>query len=201
MRILRMSFLRRNLKARIVTYFLVPSGLVVAVLSMLAFLVAQDTLEDRAIERLGVISAIKELELNLFIEEVQEDLERIADLPAIRNAAAAFLTEEASTDGVDAYDTLERLVDSVSAAAPDLSEIFFLTDVGGRIFFSTDKTHEGEFRVTDAYYRRGLDGPVVQNVYPSAVASAPALTVATPLLNEGERRVGVIAAHVGLEKQ
>ena len=37
-----MRFLRRNLKARIVTYFLVPSSLVVAVLSILAFLVARD---------------------------------------------------------------------------------------------------------------------------------------------------------------
>ena len=167
---------------------------------MLAFLVAQNTLEDRAVERLGVISTIKELELNLFIEEVQENLGRIADLPAIQAAAATLLAEDGTSDDRAAYDTLERLVDSVSAAAPDLIEIFFLTDVGGRIFFSTDKAHEGEFRVTDTYYRRGLDGPVVQNVYPSAVVSAPTLTVATPLLNDGEERIGVIAAHIGLEK-
>ena len=195
-----MNFLRKNLKARIVTYFLVPSVLVVAVLSMLAFLVAQDILEDGEVERLGVISTIKELELNLFIEEAQENLGRIADLPPIQDAAASLLAEEASSEKMAAYDTLQRLVDSVSAASPDLIEIFFLTDVGGRIFFSTDQAHEGEFRVTDTYYRLGLDGPVVQNVYPSAVASAPTLTIATPLLNDGEERIGVIAAHIGLDK-
>ena len=195
-----MSFLRRNLKARIVTYFLVPSALVVAVLSMLAFLVAQDILEDRAVERLGVLSSIKELELNLFIEEMQENLGRIADLPAIQNAAASLLAEEGSSDRQATYDTFERLVRSATAAAPDLREIFLLSDVGGRIFFSTDKTREGEYRVTDTYYRLGLDGPVVQNVYPSAVTSAPTLTIATPLLSDGEGRVAVIAAHVSLEK-
>ena len=195
-----MSFLRRNLKARIVVYFLVPSGLVVAALSLLAFLVAQDTLEDRAIERLRVISDFKELELNLFIEDMQENLGRIADLPAVQNAAASLLAAEESPDRQGAYDTLERLVQSAAAAAPDLSEFFLLTDVGGRIFFSTEQAHEGEYRVTDTYYRLGLDGPVVQNVYPSAVTSAPTLTVATPLFNGNGGRIGVVAAHVRLEK-
>ena len=188
------------MKARIVTYFLVPSGLVVAVLSLLAFLVARDILEDRAIERLDVISNIKELELKLFIDEVQENLGRIADLPAIQEAAAFLLAGEESPNAQETYDTLERLVESAAAAAPELSEIFFLTDVGGRIFFSTDKAHEGGYRVTDSYYRGGLDGPVVQNVYPSAVTSAPTLTIATPLIDNRQGRLGVIAAHVSLEK-
>ncbi len=195
-----MNFLRRNLKARIVTYFLVPSALVVTVLSLLAFIVARDILEDRAVERLAVISNIKELELNLFIGEVQDNLIRIADLPAIQSAAAALLAGDGSSGSQAAYETLERLVESVAAAAPDLSEIFFLTDVGGLIVFSTEKAHEGEYRVTDTYYRRGLEGPAVQNVYPSALTSAPTLTVATPLSNDGQIRIGVIAAHVGLEK-
>ena len=87
-----------------------------------------------------------------------------------------------------------------SAAVPDLTEIFFLTDVGGRIFFSTEKSREGAYRVTDSYYLQGLDGPVVQNVYPSPVTSDPTLTVATQLLDGGGERVGVIAANVNLEK-
>jgi len=190
-----MSLLRRNLVVRMVTYFFVPAALVVAGLSVVAFLVAKDVLEDRAIDRLGVISTIKERELNLFIEETQASLSRIAGLLSVQVAAASLLVDEGSQAD---YDKLEILVDTVSAAAPDLSEILFLTEVGGRIFFSTEKALEGEYRVKNEYYRLGLDGPVVQNVYPSPVTAAPALTIATPLLNDDGERIAVIAAHVGL---
>ena len=192
------SLLRRSLKGRMVIYFLVPSVLVVVVLSAIAYLVARNILEDEAFEQLEVTGNFKELELNLFMEDVQENFSRIAALPAIRSAAASFLESENTPDHAAAYENLERLVGS--AAVPDLTEIFFLTDVGGRIFFSTEKSREGAYRVTDSYYLQGLDGPVVQNVYPSPVTSDPTLTVATQLLDGGGERVGVIAANVNLEK-
>ena len=195
---LGLSLLRRSLKGRMVIYFLVPSVLVVVVLSAIAYLVARNILEDEAFEQLEVTGNFKELELNLFMEDVQENFSRIAALPAIRSAAASFLESENTPDHAAAYENLERLVGS--AAVPDLTEIFFLTDVGGRIFFSTEKSREGAYRVTDSYYLQGLDGPVVQNVYPSPVTSDPTLTVATQLLDGGGERVGVIAANVNLEK-
>ena len=193
-----LSLLRRSLKVRMVVYFLMPSVLVVVVLSTIAYLVARNILEDQAFEQLEVTSNFKELELKLFMEDVQENFSRIAALPAIRIAAASLLESEESADRQAAYENLDRLIES--AATPDLSEIFILTEVGGRIFFSTEKAREGGFRVTDSYYLRGLDGPVVQNVYPSPVTSDPTLTIATRLLDGGGERVGVIAAHVNLRK-
>ena len=194
------SLLRTSLKVRMVTYFLVPSVLVVVALSAIAYLVARNILEDEAFEQLEVTSSFKELELNLFMDDVQENFSRIAALPAIRIAAASLLESEETVDRLAAYENLERLIGSATAAAPDLSEIFFLTEVGGRIFFSTEKSNEGEYRVTDSYYLLGLDGPVVQNVYPSPVTSDPTLTIATQLLDGSGERVGVIAANVNLEK-
>ena len=192
--------LRTNLTVRMVVYFLVPSVLVVVALSAIAYFVARNILEDQAFEQLEVTSSFKELELTLFMEDVQENFSRIAALPAIRIAAASLLESEEIADRQAVYENLEHLVESATAAAPDLGEIFFLTEVGGRVFFSTEKSHEGEYRVTDSYYLRGLDGPVVQNVYPSPVTSDPTLTLATQLLDGGGKRVGVMAAHVNLEK-
>ena len=60
------SLLRRSLKVRMVVYFLVPSVLVVVALSTIAYVVARNTLEDQAIEKLEVTSNFKELELDLF---------------------------------------------------------------------------------------------------------------------------------------
>lgn len=183
-----------------VVYFLVPSVLVVVALSTIAYVVARNTLEDQAIEKLEVTSNFKELELDLFLEDVQADFSRIAALPAIRITAASLLESEEAADRQVAYENLELLIENATAAAPDLKEIFFLTEVGGRIFFSTEKSNEGEYRVTDGYYLRGLDGPVVQNVYPSPVTSEPTLTMATQLLDGVGERVGVIATNVNLAK-
>ena len=181
-----------------VVLFLVPSALVVVALSVAAYLVSRNVLEDQVFEKLEATSSFKELELNLFMDDVEENFGRIAALSPIRVAASSLLEDEETADRQLAYDNLEKLVES--AAVPDLSEIFFLTEVGGRIFFSTDRLHEGEYRVTDNYYLRGLDGPVVQNVYPSPATSEPTMTIATQLLNGDGERVGVIAANVNLEK-
>ncbi len=195
-----MGILKRNLKARMVAYFLLLSVLVVVALSTVAFFVAQETLKDRAFERLEVTSNLKELQLNLFVEEQQDNIIRIAEIPPIREAAEMVLSREPGTPGYRAaYNTLEQLVDSAAAISPNLSEIFFLTDVGGRIFFSTEKEHEGEYRVTDYYLIQGRRGPVIQNVYPSPVTFAPTMTVASPLLSNRGKRLGVIAAHVSLD--
>ena len=61
---LGLSLLRRSLKGRMVIYFLVPSVLVVVVLSAIAYLVARNILEDEAFEQLEVTGNFKELELN-----------------------------------------------------------------------------------------------------------------------------------------
>ena len=195
-----LNLLRRSLKLRMAVYFLVPSVLVVVALATTAFLVSRNILEDQAFEQLEVTSSFKELELNLFIDDIQENFNRIAALPAIRVAGAVLLDSEETNDRETAYENLEGLVESAAAAAPDLSEIFLLSGVGGRIFFSTDKSNEGGYRVTDSYYLRGLEGSVVQNVYPSPITSDPTLTLSTQLINGEGDRVGVIAAHVNLDK-
>jgi len=196
-----MGFLRKSLKARTVTYFLSLSVLIVVSLAGIAYMLTTGYLEQMAFEQLEVIANYKEYELNRFMGDQREAIVRIAEVPAIREAVEALLvnTEQPSTYQM-AYDTLGQLVESTAATVPDLTEILFLTDEGGRIFFSTDKTHEGEYRVTDYYFTEGRVGPVIQNVYPSPVTFAPTLTVASPLLSNEGQRLGVVAAHVNLTK-
>ncbi len=182
-----------------VASFLLLSIAVVAALSIVAFLRVRDTLEKTAFERLEVASNFKEVELNVFVENQLGNIMRIADTLAIRNAAETMLTHDEGTETYRiAKGTLGQLVQFASAVAPDLDEILFLTDVGGRIFYSTDKAHEGEFRVTDFYFTQGRVEPVIQNVYPSPVIFAPTLTVAVPLISNTGQQLGVVAAHISL---
>ena len=78
--------------------------------------------------------------------------------------------------------------------------MFVLSEVGGKIVVSTDPSHEGQYRVTDRYYTQGKLGTFVQNVYPSPITLAPTMTVATPLLDESGRRLGVLAVHLSLKR-
>ena len=73
-----------------------------------------------------------------------------------------------------------------------------LTRVGGRVFFSTLPSREGEYRHSDQYFNQGLQGTFLQPVYPSPDTGAPALTVSTPLLNPAGELIGVLAAHIRL---
>ncbi len=139
-----MGLLKKNLKARMVASFLLLSVAVVASLSIVAFLRVQDTLEETAFARLEVTSNFKEVELNLFVENQLGNVMRIADTPAVRDSAEKMLTHDEGTETYQrSYESLGQLVQFAAAVAPDLTEILFLTDVGGRIFFSNPESTEG----------------------------------------------------------
>ena len=97
-----------------------------------------------------------------------------------------------------AYDSLTRALESVVAADSDLLEVLFLADRDGTVVFATDASHEGESRSDSPYFTGGRQTATVQNVYLAEDTGVPTVTVAAPLFSRDGRRLGVLAAHVGI---
>ena len=151
------------------------------------------------LERLDIIAADRDFRVNQFVDDQLQELIRIARIPTIRDISAELLSADAGTPAFRAaYDTLDRLLQSVALNAPDLSEVLLLTDPEGDVFFSTIKESERQSRIDSDYFRQGLSDSVIQNVYPSDDTGVPTITVATPLIDSQGRRLGVGAAHLDL---
>jgi GAF domain-containing protein/HAMP domain-containing protein len=195
-----MKFFKKSLMARLVIYFLLLSVVVMSLVSHIAFVQAKETLTQSTYDRLSAIATLKEDELNQWVNTQRQDVRFITQLSEVQGHAEALLTrEETEPEYQAAYNFLTDYLTSIIASKTDLQEIFILTDVGGKIVLSTDKTHEGEYRVTNSYFTQGRLDTFVQNVYPSPETGKPTMTVATPLRDETGQRLGVLAAHLNLE--
>ena len=200
-----MGLLQKSLKARMTAYFLLVSALVVVALAAVTYLLAAEAQKETAIAQFDVTADHKEFEINRYIAEQKAIVTKIAGLDELRSTAGRLLEE---TPGSESYQKaysdltevlfLSTFLDYGSATASDLTEIFMLTKVGGRVFFSTQPSLEGEYRHSDQYFIQGLQGTSLQKVYPKLETGAPTLTVSTPLLSPAGELLGVLAAHVRL---
>ncbi len=199
----------RSLRARLVGHFLLLSLLIVTLAGYLAYFGARRALEQSVFERLSAVASNEEDQLRGWVESQRRDVVHLASLPELRAQAAILLGDAAPERREVASARLRRLFRSTISIKPGLREVFVLSGAGGRIALSTNRDLEGEYRVRDSFFIRGLEDTFVQNVYPSPVEFKPTLTISTPLAESdgsslsppfGLTRIGVLAAHLNLDE-
>ncbi len=195
-----MKFLSRSLRARLVIYFSLLSLVMVSVVAYVAFQRAREALTRSVFDRLEAVATLKEDELNRWVGDQSQEVLLIARLPEMRRYASTLISSEATSEETrrSARAYLTDYLSSLLAGQPNLQEIFILTDQG-QVVFSSDPSHEGESHSTARYFIEGRWRTFVQNVY-HAPTGRPTMTMATPLLDETGQRLGVLAAHLNLER-
>ncbi len=194
-----MKLIFKSLVARLVTSFVILTLATVVVVSYVAYHKAREALLQSIYYTLEHSISHKEKELDRWINVARQDVILVAHSTEVREKARVlFFKSEESQEYREAYLGLTETLGFFLARMHDLKEIFILTDVGGKIVISTDKSHEEDYRPTDSYYIRGRTGRIVQSIYPSPVTGKPTMTIAMPLLNQLGYRMGVLAVHLNL---
>ncbi|HXV43113.1 MAG TPA: ATP-binding protein [Anaerolineae bacterium] len=191
--------------ARLIIYFLLLSTAIVGLVGYIAFIQAKEMLKESVFERLNVVVTLKEDELNRWVNDQLRDLLFIAQIPVVQSQGEMLFNHAASeAEYQAAYQNLSNYLSSVIAGKPGLQEVFILNQEG-KIIVSTNETHVGQDQATEDYFIRGRAlifpaSSLVQNVYISAVTGKPAMTIAVPFFGESGQRLGVLAAHLYLER-
>ncbi len=189
----------RSLRGRLVGHFLFFSLAMLALAGCLAFLGARRALERSVLDRLSTVATLEENQIIRWVASQRREVVFLATLPEVSNLAEAVLAEAApEARRRAAEDRLREFFAAVLSHKPDLEEILLLADTGGRIAVSTERDHEGQYRVSDSFFTEGRGGTYVRKVYPSPLTFEPTLTVSTPLSGPGGVRLGVLAAHLDL---
>jgi len=189
----------RSLMARLVGSFLTVSLLTVGFVAIVAFSEARTAMRDAVIERLQAAAADREDELNRWVEGRRQSLIFLASISALREDAAIMARSPSGSSELGrARGRIESLLASSSASLDDLEELFVLSSPGGEVVASTDLRRIGDYRVNDLFYSRGKRETFIQNVYTSPVTGRPALTIATPVVDDRGRTHAVLAAHLDL---
>jgi len=185
--------------ARLVGYFLLLSLAIVTLVGLIAYMRAREALQQSVFDRLVAVAALKEDELNRWIDDQRRDVVFIAWLPEVREQAGLLLSGPTSDPEYQAaYALLTEYLKFVVTSTSDSAELFIL-DLDGNIVLSTDKAHEVLSQAEAAYFVEGRSR-LTQHVYTSPVTGEPTITIATPLFDESKRRVGVLASHLNLAR-
>jgi PAS domain S-box-containing protein len=185
--------------ARLVGSFLTVSLLTVGFVAIVAFSEARRALRDAVIERLQAAAAEKENQLNRWVEQRRESLKFLASISELTKDSAIVVHHPSGSGQIgSARGHIESILESASASLGDLEELFLLSCPGGEVVASTDPRRIGDYRVNDLFYSRGQSETFIQDVYTSPITGRPALTIATPLVDEDGRTRAVLAAHLDL---
>ncbi len=196
-----MRFWRQSLLARLLVYFLLLAVLPLATVGVLAYYQGQRTLQADILNHLNTTAILKEGEINRWVESMKQDTRLLAQNPLFRQNAERLLTQdEGSSELLAAHQALQSYLDAVLANKPDFLEILVLKGVGGKVLFSTNSQHEGNYEVTSSFFIEGRTRTYIQNVYLSASLGKLAMTVATPIHSESGQTVGVLAVHLNLSR-
>ncbi|MCL4303251.1 MAG: HAMP domain-containing protein [Anaerolineae bacterium] len=200
-----MKFWKKSLLARLVSYFLLLSLATVGLVGLVAFIQAREALKTSVFERLNAVATLKEDELNRWVNDQLRDLLFIAQIPRVqRQGEVLFNHAETDTAYQAASTDLSQYLTSIIADKPGLQELFIL-DQDGRVIISTDKSNAGKDQSAENYFIRGRElmfpaSNFVQNVYLSPTTGKPTMTIVAPFFGETEQRLGLLAAHLYLER-
>jgi PAS domain S-box-containing protein len=173
--------------------FLGLSGLALAVVGYLAYSTTRDGITEAALGQLRAASALKAGELNRWIRDELELLEIVAALPGVRSAVTGLPAPEAVS-------RLRSVAADVLGQGRDFREVFFMAAEGGRVVASSREDRVGEFHASALFFRQGMLGPTVQEVYPSPETGRPRLTLAVPVRDARGGVGGLVAAHLNLDR-
>ncbi|HWQ66099.1 MAG TPA: response regulator [Methanospirillum sp.] len=193
-------FWNRDLRSRLVFYFLLLSLIVVSLVGYTAYLQASTTLKQSVFDRLDAVGALKDDGLSRWIDDQIQNLVMIAWLPEIQQQVP-FIQGRLPSDPEyqSAYKRVSDLL-SLVLTKTSYSEEIFILDLDGKIIYSTNKTHEGLSQADAPYFTLGLSATNIQNVYPSSFTGKPIITIVTPIFNMRGQRIGVLASHLSFAR-
>lgn len=191
---------KTSLRVRLVTYFLVLSLMTVGLLGVIAFFQARVALQNAVIDRLEVAASLKETALSQWVNDQVVELMLVITLPEVKAKALGLAESNIMLGDVQsAYDGLSSIIDTIMTRKPQWNELLLLSDKS-EVLYSTNASHEGDYRILDRFFTEGKEGVSVQKVYPSPVTYKPTITVSAPLQDEEGKTIGVIGLHLNLER-
>ncbi len=195
-----MRFLRTSFTARLITYFLLISLLGSLVTTTAVYLLARATLTQAVYERLDSVATLKEDALNRWVDNEMDEMLIIAHLSEIRTPLRLMAENPPESPLYqEGYRALHELLEAYLATDAENEEAFIMAPVGGEVWVSTNPESEGTYRTTDTYYVQGRRSTYIQNFYPSPQTGKTTLTLSTPILDENNQLLGVLAIHLSLD--
>jgi len=200
-----MQPIKKSLLLKLVTSFSLLSLVTVSLVAIMAYVLARDALKQSVFDRLSVATSLKDYEINQWLNTQYQDVLLSAQLPEVKDQAEILLTQkdwaEQSIYYQASYDTISQYFKDLAAIKPNLKETSILT-TGGIVVFSTNKALEDKYQPlgSTTTYFTPEESNFKPTFYTSSITGKTAITFATPILDQLDNRIGVIAITLDLKE-
>jgi signal transduction histidine kinase len=199
----RFRSLRGGLGRRILMWFLALSLLPLFLSNSVGYTFSRRIIEDHVHRYLGALGQIQTDHVAHAVERHQLFLEMIASGNPHVSGYLRIASDALAGDGEseNAPEALREILHAGLADLPSLTELFVL-DRDGRLVEGTGPDPFGTDFSNASFFRVALEGSFFAGEWPDEDASQrPAFRFATPIRDEQNQVVGVLAATVGASEQ
>jgi signal transduction histidine kinase/ActR/RegA family two-component response regulator len=197
----------RGLMARLVLTFLALSLLMVAIVGVVSYTRARDSLKTSVFDRLTAAEQLKADSIDRWLDEQRRNAVFVAGLLGGfqsssglgRDVERALTLPPGDKRVAAARRHVEPVLRYAVSQTADAQELAVLT-LDGRVVVSTVPAHNGTRHAKEDFFTHGSSATYVQPIEKNGLSPKPTITIATPLFNIDGQRIGVIAANLNLER-
>ena len=191
---------KSKIQNRLVGYYVVFAVFTVVLVTFLTYTQAEQSLRLTLEDKLNTVAALKHDSLNQWVDEQQGNAIFLASLPSLRSYVGRILNPASSVeDQTSAREGLTKLITLIAQRTADYRDIQIL-DLNGVVVVSVSPGNIGISQENQPFFVNGQEKTFVQDFYESDLFGRTTLTVATPLFDPDNKRVGILALHFNMKR-
>ena len=189
-----------GIRTRLVVYYIAFAAATVGAVIYFAYTGTIRSLETAVEDRLKTVAVLKQDSLDQWVDEQRRNAIALANLPELQTLSEQLLAPDSSLQSREtSYRELTRLLKAAVRHIPDFQDIQII-DTSGQVIFSTVPDLVGVSQAGQPFFLQGRDQTFIQNFYHSDSFGETILTVATPLFDDSQERIGVLALHFNMSR-
>ena|GEM_PF-1119751 len=193
-------FQRLNIQTKLVVYYITFAVITVATVIYFAYTQAIRSLQTTVEDKLSTVAELKRDSLSRWVDEQQSNAVFLASLPELRSLSGDLLNSEgALEDRIAARGELTKLLNVIVQRTADVEDIQMI-DLNGRVVVSMIPEVVNSSQADQPFFQQGLNQTFTQPFYHPHLPDGTILTVATPLFDNSQKRIGVLALHFNLKR-
>ncbi|HXD12442.1 MAG TPA: PAS domain S-box protein, partial [Anaerolineales bacterium] len=194
------NFRKSNIQGQLITYYLVFAMITVAFVAYFAYTQAAASLRSTVEDKLDTVAELKVDFLNAWVDEQQRNAIFLASLPELRTLAGILLHPDSLPAARNhAREELTSLVTLIAQRGTDFQDVQII-DEDGAIVISATAINMGRLQSSQPFFTEGQATTYIQRFYHSDLFNTTTLTVGTPLFDDRNKRVGVLALHFNMRQ-
>jgi PAS domain S-box-containing protein len=193
-------FRQPKIQTRLVIYYVTFAVITVATVIYFAYTQATYSLQTTVEDKLNTVAELKKDSLNQWVDEQQRNVIFLSSLPELRALSGKLLNSESPLEErLMAHDELTKLLNIIVQRTADFQDIQIM-DLKGYITVSVIPTLVGVSQEDQPFFLEGINKTFTQPFYHSKLLGGTTLTVSTPLFDDAQKRVGVLALHFNMKR-